>query len=160
RSSSPSPNACSASATTRCTPGSPCSARAWARRGGRSRRTRRWRPGSPSPADGYLAVMADAPWRGDARPVVESFRPGERSPTEQPEASLAAIVASQLNAFAFLDADRARAAAAAADMSLPFGGVPIGVKELDQVEGWPDTHASVPLADRTAPYTSTYVARV
>src|SRR5262249_24076449 len=144
----------------RCKPGSPCSARAWARRGGRSRRTRRWRPGSPSPADGYLAVMADAPWRGDACSLVDAFGRGERSPTEELEATLAAIDASQLNAFACRGADRGRAAAAAADVSLPFGGVPIGVKELDQVESWPDTHASVPLADRTAPYTSTYVARV
>jgi aspartyl-tRNA(Asn)/glutamyl-tRNA(Gln) amidotransferase subunit A len=104
--------------------------------------------------------MADAPWRGDACSLVDAFRRGERSPGEELEASLAAIDGSQLNAFAFLDADRARAAAADADVSLPFGGVPIGVKELDQVEGWPDTHASVPLADRTAAYTSTYVARV
>jgi aspartyl-tRNA(Asn)/glutamyl-tRNA(Gln) amidotransferase subunit A len=104
--------------------------------------------------------MTDAPWRGDACSLVDAFRRGERSPVEELEATLAAIDASELNAFAFLDADGARTAASGADVSLPFGGVPIGVKELDQVEGWPDTLASVPLADRRAGYTSTYVARV
>jgi aspartyl-tRNA(Asn)/glutamyl-tRNA(Gln) amidotransferase subunit A len=38
--------------------------------------------------------------------------------------------------------------------------VPIGVKELDRVEGWPDTHASVPLRDHIAEHTSTMVRRV
>ena len=90
--------------------------------------------------------MADAPWRGDACSLVDAFRRGERSATEELEATLAAIDASQLNAFAFLDADQARAAAVDADVSLPFGGVPIGVKELDRVAGWPDTQASVRIA--------------
>ena len=76
------------------------------------------------------------------------------------EATLAAIDASDLNAFSFLDGDRALHAAAHADVSAPFGGVPIGVKELEAVEGWPDTHASVPLADQIAPATSTHVERL
>ena len=42
----------------------------------------------------------------------------------------------------------ARAAAAAADVSLPFGGVPLGVKELEPVEGWPATEASLVFDDR------------
>ena len=45
-------------------------------------------------------------------------------------------------------------------MSLPFGGVPIGVKELDEVAGWPFTHASVPFADQVATATSTMVHRI
>lgn len=73
---------------------------------------------------------------------------------------MAAIEASDLNAFAFLDPERARAAAAAADISKPFGGVPMGVKELDAVAGWPDTEASVPLRDRVATYTGTMVQRL
>ena len=76
------------------------------------------------------------------------------------EATLAAIEASDLNAFSFLDGDLALDAAAHADVSAPFGGVPIGVKELEAVEGWPDTHASVPLADQIAPATSTHVERL
>ena len=56
--------------------------------------------------------------------------------------------------------DRATIAAGVADVSLPFGGVPIGVKELEAVAGWPDTEASVLLADRIATTTSTMVHRI
>lgn len=104
--------------------------------------------------------MADTPWLGDACSLVDAFRRGARSPREELEATLAAIDASALNAFSFLDPDAARAAADAADVSLPFGGVPLGVKELDAVGGWPDTEASVPLRDRTAREDSTMVRRL
>ena len=102
----------------------------------------------------------DAPWNGDACSLVDAFRRGERSPVEELEASLAAIEASDLNAFSFVDPERARAAAARADVNLPFGGVPIGVKELDQVMGWPDTEACVVFADRKATHTSVMVQRL
>ncbi len=71
-----------------------------------------------------------------------------------------AIESSSLNAFSFVDPERARAVAARADVSLPFGGLPIGVKELDQVEGWPDTEACVVFADRKATYSSVMVDRL
>ncbi|MCE9623634.1 MAG: amidase [Actinomycetia bacterium] len=103
--------------------------------------------------------MADNPWQGDACSLVEEFRAGRRSPAEELQATFAAIDASELNAFCYLAREQAQAAAVAADVSKPFGGVPIGVKELDQVDGWPDTHASVPLKDQIATYTSTNVAR-
>lgn len=102
----------------------------------------------------------DTPWAGDACSLVDAFRRGERHPREELDATLAAIERSELNAFSFLDADAARAAAAAADPSLPFGGVPLGVKELDAVAGWPATEASVPLRDRVSPHDSTFVARL
>src|ERR1700730_17026689 len=105
-------------------------------------------------------MTAPAPWTGDACSLVDAFRSGERSPAEELEAVLAAIEASELNAFAYVDPDRARRAAAAADVSLPFGGLPIGVKELDRVAGWPATEASVVLADRIASYDNTYIERV
>ncbi|HEX9260249.1 MAG TPA: amidase [Acidimicrobiales bacterium] len=92
--------------------------------------------------------------------MVDAFRAGERSPSEELEATLAAIDASALNAWGHLAVDTARAAAANAETSLPFGGVPIGVKELDSVMGWPDTHASVPLADQVATHTKTMVHRL
>jgi aspartyl-tRNA(Asn)/glutamyl-tRNA(Gln) amidotransferase subunit A len=101
----------------------------------------------------------DRPWPGDACSLVAAFRAGDRSPAAEVEAPLAAIEASDLNAFSFVDPDRARAAAARADVSLPFGGVPFGVKELSPVAGWPDTGASLVFADRTADITSTMVAR-
>ena len=103
--------------------------------------------------------MADAPWLDDACSLVDAFRAGDRSPKEEVEATLAAIEASDLNAFSFVDPDRAREAAARADLSKPFGGVPIGVKELDQVTGWPDTNASLLFKDRIASTTSEGVRR-
>ena len=104
--------------------------------------------------------MVDAPWSGDACSLVAAFREGERSPTEELEATLGAIEASDLNAFCHVDEEGARAAAAAADPSLPFGGVPIGIKQLQNVEGWPATEASLVFADRVAPHTDTMVERL
>ena len=104
--------------------------------------------------------MTDRPWQGDACSLVDAFRSGERSPAEEVEVSLAAIERSTLNCFSFLDGDRALAAARTADTSLPFGGVPVGVKELDPVAGWPYTEASLVFADRVADHTSTMVTRL
>jgi aspartyl-tRNA(Asn)/glutamyl-tRNA(Gln) amidotransferase subunit A len=104
--------------------------------------------------------MTDAPWAGDACSLVDAFRAGERSPVEELEASLAAIDASGLNCFSFLDPDRARAAAATADVSRPFGGVPTGIKELEPVAGWPNTEASLVFRDRIGTYTTTNVERL
>ncbi|MEO6158652.1 MAG: amidase, partial [Ilumatobacteraceae bacterium] len=64
------------------------------------------------------------------------------------------------NAFCFLPREQAQLAAARADVSKPFGGVPIGVKELDFVTGWPHTEASVPLRERVSERTSTMVERI
>ncbi len=104
--------------------------------------------------------MANTPWSGDACSLVDEFRAGRRSPVEELAATLAAIEASTLNAFAFLDPERATAAAAAADVSKPFGGVPMGIKQLESVAGWPDTEASLPLRDRVATHTGTMVQRL
>ena len=92
--------------------------------------------------------------------MVDEFRSGRRSPSEELEATYAAIDASNLNAFCYLPRDQAERAAADADVDKPLGGVPIGVKELDQVTGWPDTHASVPLRDDVADYTGVMVQRI
>ena len=99
-------------------------------------------------------------WSGDACSLVEAFRNGERSPLEELDATLAAIEASDLNCFSFLDPERARAAAEAADLDKPFGGVPTGIKELEPVEGWPYTEASVVFADRIATRTSVVTSRL
>jgi len=92
--------------------------------------------------------LVDAPWLGDACGLVDEFRAGRLSPLEALDACLGAIERSPLNPCSFVDADRAREAARAADVSLPFGGVPWGVKELEQVAGWPYTEASLLFADR------------
>ena len=104
--------------------------------------------------------MPDQPWQADACSLVDAFRSGSISPAEALEASLAAIDASQLNAFTHLDPDAARARAADADVSLPFGGVPMGIKELETVNGWPYTEASVVFKDRVADHDTTQVARL
>ena len=91
---------------------------------------------------------------------MDAFRRKERHPLEELDASLAAIESSRLNSFSFVDPERARDAARRADVSQPFGGLPIGVKELDQVKGWPDTEACVVFADRKATYSSVMVQRL
>jgi aspartyl-tRNA(Asn)/glutamyl-tRNA(Gln) amidotransferase subunit A len=76
------------------------------------------------------------------------------------QATLEAVKNSKLNAVSFVDEEGALERASRADISLPFGGIPMGVKELDNVIGWPATEASVPFADRKATYTGTMVTRL
>ena len=119
--------------------------------------------GYPAPRARRLRASrcaSDMPWLGDTCGLVEAFRTGERTPTEELEAVLGAIERQRLAAVPFLDEEGARAAAAAADVGLPFGGVPIGIKELELVEGWPATEASLVLADKVAGHTSTQVERL
>lgn len=104
--------------------------------------------------------MTDAPWLQDACSLVDAFRAKELSPVEATEACLAAIEASDLNAFSYLEPETALAAAGGADVSLPFGGVPLAVKELDHVAGWPCTEGSLVFKDRRSDYDSTHVARL
>jgi Asp-tRNA(Asn)/Glu-tRNA(Gln) amidotransferase A subunit family amidase len=102
----------------------------------------------------------DAPWFEDACGLVDAFRARQLSPLEALDASIAAIERSPLNAFSFTDFDRARDAAGRADVSLPFGGVPFGIKELEKVRGWPHTQASVIFRDRIAGHDDTSLARL
>lgn len=104
--------------------------------------------------------MTDTPWQGDACSLVDEFRAGRRSPREEMQATLAAVSASSLNSVSFVDTDGALQRAAGANIALPFGGIPLGIKELDPVKGWPDTEASVPLKDRIATQTSIHVERI
>ncbi len=103
--------------------------------------------------------MTDTPWLGDAVSLVEAFRSGDRSPEEELEATLAAIEASELNTFSHVDEDRARTTAADADVQLPLGGVPFGVKELEPFAGWPSTEASLALKDEIGTHTSLAMER-
>jgi aspartyl-tRNA(Asn)/glutamyl-tRNA(Gln) amidotransferase subunit A len=102
----------------------------------------------------------ETPWAGDACSLVQAFREGARSPLEELEATLAAVDASGLNAVSYLDADRAREAAATADVSLPFGGIPMGVKELDHVAGWPYNHACLAFGDEVSGFDGTMTRRL
>jgi len=104
--------------------------------------------------------MTSSPWPGDACSLVHAFRTGERSPVEELESTLDAIATSDLNAFAYVDPERAMQAARRADVMSPFGGVPVGVKELEPVRGWPATEASLVFRDRIATATSTVIQRL
>jgi Asp-tRNA(Asn)/Glu-tRNA(Gln) amidotransferase A subunit family amidase len=104
--------------------------------------------------------MTDTPWQGDACSLVDAFRSGERTPKEEVELVLAAIERSALDALCHVDTEGARTTAAGADVSLPLGGVPIGVKELEPVEGWPQADGSLVFADRVADHTTTMVRRL
>jgi Asp-tRNA(Asn)/Glu-tRNA(Gln) amidotransferase A subunit family amidase len=100
------------------------------------------------------------PWLGDACGLVDAFRKGELSPSEALEACIEAYGRTPLNPFSYTDFDNARAQAANADVSLPFGGVPFGVKELERVKDWPYTQASMIFADRISAYDDTSVERL
>jgi Asp-tRNA(Asn)/Glu-tRNA(Gln) amidotransferase A subunit family amidase len=104
--------------------------------------------------------VPDTPWTDDACSLVDAFRRGDRSPREELDATLAAISGSSLNAFSHLDPTRAFEAAEHADVSRPFGGVPVGVKELEPVAGWPATEGSLVYRDRVATRTSTVIERL
>ena len=73
----------------------------------------------------------------------------------------------ELNAFCYLDLEGARARAAAIDAAVargedpgPWAGVPMGVKELVEVAGWPDTHASLLYRDAVGTHDDTEPARL
>ena len=55
--------------------------------------------------------MTDTPWLGDACSLVDAFRSGERKPSDELDAVLAAVEASSLNAVTFVDEEGARAVA-------------------------------------------------
>ena len=112
------------------------------------------------PSNQSRMPTTDLPWQGDACSLVDAFRNCERSPVEELEATLAAIERSDLNCVTYVDADRAREEAAHADVSLPFGGVPTAIKELEPVQGWPWTEASLVYRDRSADRSSHYFERL
>jgi len=108
-------------------------------------------------------------WERDAWELAEGVRRRELRATELLDTFLARIEKfdRELNAFGFMDVDAARTRAAEIDAAAARGddpgvwaGVPMGVKELAAVEGWPDTHASQVFADDIAERDCTEVARL
>ena len=89
-----------------------------------------------------------------------AIRTGKLSATELTEECLRRIEAGNetLNAFVYLDADRARRAAEAVDdvgrvtgernQLGPLAGVPFGVKDLEDCAGMPTSHGSLLYKDR------------
>src|SRR3954453_7388933 len=108
-------------------------------------------------------------WARDAWELADDVRAGKLSAAELLEGSLDRIEQhnEDLNAVCYLDADGARARAAEIDAEVargedpgPFAGVPMGVKELAQARGLPDTHASLVYKDDIAEEDCPEVARL
>ena len=94
--------------------------------------------------------------------LAAAIRAKEVAPSEAMEESLSAIDAhnERLNAIIWLDADDARARAKAADDRIandgtddlpPFFGVPLPIKDLTAVEGWPATFGSAGASEEPVP---------
>jgi aspartyl-tRNA(Asn)/glutamyl-tRNA(Gln) amidotransferase subunit A len=105
----------------------------------------------------------------DARAIADDVRAGRRRARGVLEHFLDRIdrLNGDLNAFVFVDAERARAVADDVDARVAAGedpgllaGVPLGIKELESVEGWPATQASTVFEDRVADYTTTMTTRL
>jgi aspartyl-tRNA(Asn)/glutamyl-tRNA(Gln) amidotransferase subunit A len=108
-------------------------------------------------------------WTRDAWELADGVRKGDLSAVELLDLSLERIEAhnKDLNAVCYLDAEGARARATEIDALVgdgvdpgPFAGVPMGVKELAQAKGFPDTRASKLYEDRVAATDCTEVARL
>ena len=107
------------------------------------------------------------PWLDDACSLADAVRRREIRAPDVVEASLAAIAGSKLNALTYLDAASARQQAEGIDKRVragedpgPFAGVPMLVKDLEDVAGWPTTHGSLVFRDNIAAEDCTHVARL
>jgi aspartyl-tRNA(Asn)/glutamyl-tRNA(Gln) amidotransferase subunit A len=108
-------------------------------------------------------------WARDAWELADDVRGGKLSAVELLDVSLDRLERfnDDLNAVVYTDVDAARARAQEIDAEVkagadpgPFAGIPMGVKELTQAQGFPDTHASVMYKDRVAAVDGTEVARL
>ena len=108
-------------------------------------------------------------WTREAWDLADGVRAGELRAVDLLDAYLARIRAIDptLNSVCFLDEAGAHAAAAAVDAAVargddpgPLAGLPIGVKELNHVRGWPATHASLIYADRVSEFDDVQTARL
>ncbi|GAA4056128.1 amidase [Actinomadura miaoliensis] len=105
---------------------------------------------------------------GTVTGMAELVRTGALAAREVVDAALARIAEldPELGAFVHVDEDGARERAREIDAMVargvdpgPLAGVPLGVKELHAVAGWPYAMGSALHADRIAGHTSTLVAR-
>ncbi len=106
-------------------------------------------------------------WLEDGCSLADAVRRGEVRAADAVEASLGAIANSKLNALTYLDADGARRQAETIDARVragedpgPFAGVPMLVKDMEDVEGWATTQGSLVFKDNIAESDSTHVARL
>jgi aspartyl-tRNA(Asn)/glutamyl-tRNA(Gln) amidotransferase subunit A len=106
-------------------------------------------------------------WLEDGSSLADAIRRGDVRATDAVEASLTAIAASELNTVVTLDAEGARRAAAEIDERVKRGedpgllaGVPILVKDMEDVAGLPTCHGSLVFKDNIADADCTSVARL
>jgi aspartyl-tRNA(Asn)/glutamyl-tRNA(Gln) amidotransferase subunit A len=101
--------------------------------------------------------------------LADAVRAGTRRARDVVDEHLARIEADngEINAFVFVDADRARAVAddvdrrvAAGEDPGPLAGVPLGIKCTETVAGWPATSACTAFAERVGEHDSVHVARL
>ena len=101
-----------------------------------------------------------------ARLSVSELQDGFRSQAYRPVDVLRAIEARiqsvdpKVQAFLSRDFEAAVRRAEAADVSLPLGGIPVGIKDVINVKGESCTCASKILQGYTAPYDATVIARL
>ncbi|MBN8710390.1 MAG: aspartyl/glutamyl-tRNA amidotransferase subunit A [Verrucomicrobia bacterium 61-8] len=90
------------------------------------------------------------------------FRAGQFTPVDAITALEKRIeaVEPQVQAFLSRDFEAAKKAAETADISLPLGGVPIGIKDVINVKGESCTAASKILTGYTSPYDATVITRL
>jgi aspartyl-tRNA(Asn)/glutamyl-tRNA(Gln) amidotransferase subunit A len=108
-------------------------------------------------------------WERDAWELADAVRRGDQRSTELVDVFVERVekLDPELNAFCYLDVEGARGRAAEVDAAVARGedpgvwaGVPMGVKELVAVTGWPDTHGSLLYQDAIADHDSTEAARL
>lgn len=113
--------------------------------------------------------MSDPIWKLDAFTIADLVRGGDVSAKEVLEVFLERIDAhnAELNALVYIDADRARADAGEIDRRIasgddpgPLAGVPLGVKDLENVAGMPTTKGSVPYKDNVPSHDGVQTARL
>ncbi len=104
--------------------------------------------------------MSEEIWKLDAHVIADRVRAGDVSAKEVLETFAERIERfnEELNAIVYLDLDGARAQAAEIDSRIAGGedpgrlaGVPLGIKDLEDVAGMPTTFGSVPYKDNIAP---------
>lgn len=101
-------------------------------------------------------------WRLSVSQLARGLSSGDITPVDAVDSSASRIenVDGAIGAFTHVDAEGARAAAAAAGATSPLSGVPFGVKEIFEVEGWPHTAGSLAWADRIGQRDCEAVARL
>jgi aspartyl-tRNA(Asn)/glutamyl-tRNA(Gln) amidotransferase subunit A len=107
------------------------------------------------------------PWLDDAASLADAVRSRAVRATDALEASLDAIAQSKLNAISYLDAEGARRAAQEIDRRVRAGedpgllaGVPILVKDLEDVAGMPTTYGSIVFKDNIVQCDCVHVERL